>query len=318
MYSTSSLNYLASRHVLLPLPDRCATETIEVISLGTAFRRIFFQPPPISQTLLVVAIALFVAASYATAQSPVTVAQSNIPATNPSLNLPDSPGFLASSSADATAPDENPDDLGDQQAVSSTSQQSGIRTRHIGRLRMTIAPNEIAEPMSVDTKVVAGLKNSVSFFSATGWVASAGWTQLTNGSPNYGTDRGAFGQRLGAAALRNISESIFTDALFAPVFHEDARYYVLGKGHRFFRRVVYAATRAVITRTDSGRTTPNFALLAGNAAGAALTVTYYPAKNTTFSEVAQTFGGSVGGSALGFGITEFLGDALEFVHLKKQ
>jgi hypothetical protein len=91
----------------------------------------------------------------------------------------------------------------------------------------------------------------------------------------------------------------------------------MGRSRRFFTRVIYAATRTLVTRTDSGRTTPNFALLAGNAAGAALTVTYYPAKNTTFSEVAQTFGGSVGGSALGFGITEFLGDALELVHLKK-
>ena len=183
---------------------------------------------------------------------------------------------------------------------------------------MTVAPNEIAEPMSVDTKVVAGLKNSVSLFSLTGWVASAGWAHLTNGSPNYGTDRGAFGQRLGAAAVRNISEGIFTDSLFAPVFHEDPRYYIMGRGHNVFKRAVYAATRAVITRTDSGRTTPNFALLAGNASGAALTVTYYPAKNTTFSEVAQTFGGSVGGSAIGFVVTEFIGDAMEFVHLKKR
>jgi hypothetical protein len=36
------------------------------------------------------------------------------------------------------------------------------------------------------------------------------------------------------------------------------------------------------------------------AAGSALTVTYYAAKNTTFSGVAETFGGSLGGSALGF------------------
>jgi len=316
MYSTSSFEDLVSRDSPLPLPDRCATETIEVIVLGITLRRTSFQPPPISRTMLAAAIALLVvAAPYVAAQSAIRVVPSDIPATNLSLNLPDSPGFLASSSADATAPDENPDD---RQATSGLNQPSTVRTRHTGHLRMTIEPDVIAEPMSVTTKIVAGLKNSVTFFSATGWVASAGWTQLTNGSPNFGTDKGAFGRRLGSAATRNISESIFTDSLFASVFHEDPRYYVMGKGHRFFRRVIYAATRAVITRTDSGRTTPNFALLAGNAAGAALTVTYYPAKNTTFSEVAQTFGGSIGGSALGFGITEFLGDAFELVHLKKQ
>jgi hypothetical protein len=84
------------------------------------------------------------------------------------------------------------------------------------------------------------------------------------------------------------------------------------------KRLVYAGTRSIITRTDSGHSTPNFALFAGNAAGSALTVTYFPAKNTTFSEVAQTFGSSLGGSALGFVVDEFLVDALVDLHLKKR
>jgi hypothetical protein len=172
--------------------------------------------------------------------------------------------------------------------------------------------------MPVRDKVVGGLGDAVSLFAATGWVASAGWSHLTNGSPNYGTDKGAFGQRLGAAAIRNVSEDIFTDCFFAPVFHEDPRYYIMGRGNNFFKRAIYAATRTIVTRTDGGRATPNIARLAGNAAGAALTVTYYPAKNTTFGEVAETFGGSVGGSALGYVVTEFIGDALQYAHLKKR
>jgi hypothetical protein len=192
------------------------------------------------------------------------------------------------------------------------------RTKHSAHLAMTVAPNEIAEPMPVRDKIVGGLGDSVSLFAATGWVASAGYSHLTNGSPNYGTDKGAFGQRLGAAAIRNVSQDIFSDCLFAPVFHQDPRYYIMGRGHNILKRAVYAGTRAIIGRTDGGHTTPNFALIAGNAAGAALTVTYYPAKNTTFSEVAETFGGSMGGSALGFVVTEFIGDALQYAHLKKK
>ncbi len=120
-----------------------------------------------------------------------------------------------------------------------------------------------------------------------------------------------------AAALRAGSEGIFTDCLFAPLFHEDPRYYVMGKGHPFLKRLAYAGTRVLITRTDGGHQTPNFALLAGNAAGSALTIPYYPSKNTSFSEVAQTFGGSLGGSAIGFVVDEFIIDALVKVHLKK-
>lgn len=182
---------------------------------------------------------------------------------------------------------------------------------------MTIAPGETAKPMTTHQKVVGGLENSVTLFSASGWFVAAGWEQWTNGSPNFGTDSGAFGARLGAAAARGISEGIFSNSFFAPVFHQDPRYYVMGRGHSVFKRAVYAGTRSIVGRTDSGRTIPNFALLAGNAAGSALASVYYPQKNTTFPELAQTFGGSIGGSALGYVVTEFLGDALVYVHLRK-
>jgi hypothetical protein len=171
--------------------------------------------------------------------------------------------------------------------------------------------------MTVGDKVKGGLINSVSLFSALGWLGAAGWEQLWNDSPNYGSNSTAFAQRFGAAAARGASEGVFSNCLFAPLFHEDPRYYIMGKGHPFFKRLVYAGTRVLITRTDSGHATPNFSLLAGNAAGSALTIPYYPPKNTTFSEVAQTFGGSIGGSAVGFVVNEFIVDVLVELHLKK-
>ena len=172
--------------------------------------------------------------------------------------------------------------------------------------------------MTVHDKIVGGLRDSVSLFSVAGWLGSAGWEHLWNSSPNYGTDSGAFGERLGAATLRGISEGVFTDSLFAPIFHEDPRYYVMGPGHNFFKRAIYAGTRTIITRTDSGHSTPNLALLAGNFAGSALTIPYYPAVNTSFKEVCITFGGSVGGSAVGFVVNEFIVDALVQLHIKKK
>ena len=291
--------------------------------MSTTSNQFFFFVRLVHRALLgAAAFALVSMAPLATAQTPLTpltpMPAANFLATNLDPQLPDSPSFvtssLTSSSISATDTPEDPDGPQTTPGVSSPN----ARTKHSPHLQMTISPNEIAEPMSVHDKVVGGLKDSVSLFSASGWFVSAGWEQLTNGSPNFGTDKGAFGQRLGASVIRNVSEGIFSDCFFAPVFHEDPRYYIMGRGNNFFKRAFYAATRTIITRTDSGRTTPNFSLLAGNAAGAALTVTYYPSKNTTFSEVAQTFGGSVGGSAIGFVVTEFVADALEYVHLKKR
>jgi hypothetical protein len=180
-----------------------------------------------------------------------------------------------------------------------------------------IEPGQQAPKINTGDKILIGLRYSVSPFSATGWVVSAEYSLLINGSPNYGTNGKAYAQRLGAAAARNGSQAIFTDAIMAPVMHEDPRYYIMGPGHNVFKRAGYAITRPLITRTDDGRTTVNFALLAGNLAGSALTQAYYPPVNRGFSQTMQTFGNSLGGSALGFAVIEFSGDILKAIHLKK-
>jgi hypothetical protein len=275
------------------------------------------------QPLLHAALALLVGvAPFAAAQTPLgNQPAAEVIAANTHFGLPDSPGTLltgSSSSAEANFADP---DFGDPATADPNGAQaapSGSRPKAATHLQLVINPGEVTQPMSVRDKIVSGITSQASLFSATGWLAAAGWEQLTNGSPNYGTDSGAFGQRLGAAALRGASEGIFSNSLFAPLFHEDPRYYVMGAGHPFFKRLVYAGTRAIITRSDSGHTRPNFSLLAGNAAGSALTIPYYPAQNTSFKEVAETFGGSVGGSALGFVVDEFIIDALIDLHIKKK
>ncbi len=177
---------------------------------------------------------------------------------------------------------------------------------------MTIAPGEIADPMTVHDKVVGGLIDSVSLFSATGWIAAAGWEQLWNGSPNYGTDSGAFGQRLGAATLRGISEGVFSNSLFAPTLSRRPALLHHGRGPSLLQAARlrrhsrnHHPHRQRPYRHPTSRSSP-----ATPQAPPSPSPTI-PAKNTTFSEVAQTFGGSIGGSALGFVVDEFIVDALD-------
>jgi hypothetical protein len=238
-------------------------------------------------------------------------------ATNAMLSLPDAPSVSnSSSSIDVSSSSGNE---GDSFAnpVSAALDPASVKRRILAtRSDITIYPGQIAPPLSAHDKEVMGLKQSFTLFSLIGWTTSAGYTHLINGSPNYGTDSAAFGERLGAAALRNTSQNIFGNVVFAPLFHEDPRYYKMGKGHNVVKRVAYAATRAIITRADDGHATPNYSLISGRVFGAALTNAYYPDTNRSFSQTAQTFGTSMGGAAIGFVVTEFLDEALEIVHLK--
>jgi hypothetical protein len=295
----------------------------EVIMLDTTRR---FRTPGQQRTLVTSLALLLATAPFAKAQSLAVIQpETDAIAQQAHLALPDSPGALVSTSIISTDPatsSSNPDavisDEASVQAATAQAKSQSSAPKRAFHLAMVVHPGEIADPMTTQDKVVGGLKDSISLFSAIGWGLSAGYDQLANSSPNYGTDSTAFGKRFGAAVARDSSETIFSESLFAPLFHEDPRYYVMGPGHSGFKRLVYAGTRCIIGRTDSGHTTPNFALIAGNAAGAGLTVTYYPGINTTGRQVASTFGTSLGGSALAYVVDEFIVDALIDLHIKRR
>jgi hypothetical protein len=233
--------------------------------------------------------------------------------------LPDAPGeaFRApdldsaeSASSSSTSADSHFD--------SAPTSPSATQRAAASRWDTVIAPGQQAPTLSGTDKFLMGARDSVSPSSISGWFFSSGWSHLVNSSPNYGTDKGAFGQRLGAAALRNVSQDMLSTSVMAPILHEDPRYYKMGShGHTLTQRAIYAVTRVVITKSDSGRETANLSLITGNLEAAALTNAYYPARNRTVGQTMSTFGTSLGGAALGFGVSEFLDDALELVHLKK-
>jgi hypothetical protein len=176
----------------------------------------------------------------------------------------------------------------------------------------------VTSRQTVKEKELTGAKDLYSFGNFAAMFLSAGWEQVTNGSPNYGTDKGAFGQRLGAAAIRETSQGLFTDMVFSPLLHQDLRYYVKGPRYGVIHRSFYAASRVLISRTDSGHGTLNTALLAGYAATSAIEPLYYPKINRNWDDMLSGYGGSLGGAMLGNLFSEFQDDLMEIVHLKKK
>jgi len=143
----------------------------------------------------------------------------------------------------------------------------------------------------------------------------AGEDQLFNSRPHYGSDSGAFGERLGAAELKQATESFFSYGLYAAAFHEDPHYYVLGPGHTFKNRAIYSATRVVLTQTDSGNTGINWAKLVGSASAGALTNAYYPPQDRKVGATIEAYASSLGISALSLELHEFWPDLKrKFLH----
>lgn len=227
---------------------------------------------------------------------------------------------MVAAAADVALPDapSSQRTMAPQAAVLPSTAPAQVKTASI--YQINIQPGEIAPKLTMAQQSLLGVRSAFTPLSMSGWFFAAGWSHVIDSTPNYGRDSEAFAQRLGAAAARGTSESIFSRAVFAPVLHEDARYYIMGKssGQGFWKRTAYAGSRVFITRTNDGKATPNISLLAGNLAASALTVTYYPERDTTGGQIGKTFGGSLAGAAIGFIANEFLDDALELAHLKKR
>lgn len=226
--------------------------------------------------------------------------------------LPDSPGsrFETATSSSSSMVNAVP--------AASGWQASGASSKPMALARVKfIEPGQTVPRQNVRDKIELGLRESVTPFSMIGWVTSAGWSQLIDSSPNYGTNGKAFAQRLGAAAALNSSKEIFSDGILAAAFHQDPRYYQLGDGHKFINRAIYAGTRPIVGRTDSGKTIPNYAFILGTGGASALTHTYYPERNVTPGQVMQTWATSLGGSAVGYLLSEFGNDAINWLHIRK-
>jgi hypothetical protein len=249
-----------------------------------------------------------------------------------STSLPDAPSATLAESSSSLDPQNQQVPLPPQPGQPSTSVKPPQVERGIFGLGYSdsyrasheasttdkyILPGQLAPKLDRGDKIELGLIHGVSAYSILGWFASAGYSHVINTTPNYGTDSGAFGQRLGASALRSYSTEVLKDSVMANVFRQDPRYYKMGPRKNVALRTVYAVTRTIVTRGDDGQLAPNYHLLAGNAVGAALTNAYYPNVDRGFGQTARTFGSAMYGSAFSFFAAEFLSGALEAVHIKQ-
>lgn len=155
----------------------------------------------------------------------------------------------------------------------------------------------VSETMSPLTLAAGGLDATVS--------------QSTRSAPLYGKHfwrRDAFLKRFGATLGDNVSQNFFADFVLASTFHEDTRYVRKGHSRGMWSRVGYAISRAVITRTDSGAATFNWANVVGCGMSAGLSNAYYPAVSRTASVGAVNWGTSIAGAGLSNLMPEFGSD----------
>jgi len=169
-------------------------------------------------------------------------------------------------------------------------------------------PTVAYAPLRVRDKWMLFVKESVDPFTFGSAAAGAGISQWRNGDPKYGAGFSAYMQRFGAAQADMAAQNFFSDAVLAPLLHEDPRYFRQGPGKSVIHRIGYSLSRVVVTRRDSGRDGFSFSGVLGTAMGIGLSNAYYPPANRTRGEMESRLLTSFSSSALGNLLPEFWPD----------
>lgn len=162
--------------------------------------------------------------------------------------------------------------------------------------RPYIDPGQTIRPLTAKQKMKFWLHLETVPYAPVPSFVSAGFEQAIDANPKFGTDSGAFGERLGAAFVRDASMRFFVSSFFPVVLREDPRYYRVAHG-RIVSRGLRSAEQALVTRTDSGHVRINGSDLLGHLAACMLTLTYYPSTSANGHVVAEAWATSIAGDA---------------------
>jgi hypothetical protein len=208
----------------------------------------------------------------------------------PDVNFPSTSTFL-----DLAAPVSGalPDAPQPQAAVTTTPATPQTASPKQTKRILYIVPNFRSvtadvklPPLSPKEKFKLVLSDSFDYSSFIEVGILAGVSDWHKSEPAFGHGAVAYGRYYWHGLADTTDGNFMTEFLVPVATHEDPRYYTLGHGG-FVKRTVYSVSRLVITRSDSGHATPNFAEIVGNGAASGISNFYYPSVDRNWTKTGQ-------------------------------
>jgi hypothetical protein len=221
----------------------------------------------------------------------------------------------APASAPASPPDQSKSAGG--KTVAPASGTSNDRLMFALPNFLTLENGANVPPLTTGQKFRVVVRSSFDYVAIPWYGLQAGISQAENSEPGYGQGAVGYGKRFGAAAADGTIENFMTSSIFPSVFHEDPRYFQLGKGS-FVHRAGYSVSRILVTRTDSGHQQFNISEIIGSALAASIsTYSYHPRADKTIVNTAEVWGNEVSYDTLTIVLKEFWPDIRRAIRKKK-
>jgi hypothetical protein len=247
---------------------------------------------------------------------PQAPAQQQTPAPT-SAQQPAQSGQAGSSSSSQQA-QTTPETKEQQQERAKRELEAEEHQRMLGVVPMfNVQSDKNAAPMTSKQKFQLFFKSSTDWyvFAITGIDGEI--SLLGQEYPSYGEGVEGFAKYWGAAYADTFDGNLWGNAILTSWWKEDPRYYRMGHGP-FIKRAAYAAVTTVWCKRDKGTWGPNYANVAGNFIGGAISNLYYPSNQRGFGltmgrGASVTYEGIVGGE-----IAEFWPDIAQHFMKKRQ
>jgi hypothetical protein len=169
--------------------------------------------------------------------------------------------------------------------VASFSAKVEIKTVQPGHHRHS------ARPCSLDAndKFHLFVQNSFDPISFLGASWDAGWGQVGHDDPSFGQGASGYSKRYAAALAGNVADDFFGTFLYPSIFHQDPRYYRLGRGP-VRQRLGHALRHVFVAHSDSGNLMFNYSEWLGSASSTALSNLLHPGNERGFGAAANRAG----------------------------
>jgi hypothetical protein len=135
-----------------------------------------------------------------------------------------------------------------------------------------------AAPLTTKLKFQLAWKSSTDPVTLFGTAFLAGLQQAGDQHSEFGQGAQGYGKRFGAAYGSVITSTFLSGAVFPSLLKQDPRYFYKGTGSTG-SRILRAVGNSVVCKGDNGRWQMNYSNIAGIFGGAAVSSTYYPARN---------------------------------------
>jgi len=177
-----------------------------------------------------------------------------------------------------------------------------------------VSAGAIPPPPTAKQAFVIATQNSFDYSSFIFVGVTSALAEWTDAHPQLGEGMAGFGRYYWRGFVDKTDGNYLVIFALPTVFHQDERYYAMGKGG-LWKRGFYAASRIAVTPNYEGHNGFNVSELLGRGISQGISLAYYPSGTRTVTGIASKYAYAIGRDALTNVFREFWPDiAVHVLH----